>query len=1056
MSESECDGDVDGFRRIEQNFKLVEACDDDGVPKKYETLVVTCDSPPGDNRPFAKVTINGDELKGLLDSGASVTILGKGGYKLVEKWRLKIFPVNVRISTADGTEQNVKHFAKVPFSYNGKTKIISTLLIESVKRELILGYDFWRTFKISLCREHKNECNECYEYCDAIIHDPEPPKTQNIFEEHELTDEQKTKLEYIVKSFPFVNENGALNFTKLTKHIIDTADATPIKQKQYIFSPFMQGKIQIEINRLMDRDIIQKVSAPTWLNPIRPVPKSDDKIRLCLDARRLNKVTKKNVYPQQNVNRILSRLEGTKYLTALDLTDAFYQIKLEKESRIKTAFAIPGVGTFMYKRMPMGLVNSGATLSELIDGLFGPEFEPECFPYLDDFILATKTFERHLEILERVAKRLTEAGLVISAKKSKFCMKRLKYLGHLIDENGIQPDPEKIAPISDYPIPNNVKEVRRFIGLTGWYRRFIYNFSDITVPITDLIKKKTKKSEFEWNQKAQEAFETLKRALISAPILSLPDYSQPFVIQTDASDVGIGGVLTQNIENVEKVIAYMSSKLTRTQQKYHVTERECLAVLTAVEKFRPFIEGTRFTVITDHASLQWLQNLKDPMGRLARWALRLQAFDFELIHRKGKLNVVPDAMSRAFRVELLKVASTFKTEDKWYDTIRIGCSKNGTYGDNYRKENDNIYVFVRKGLNEAQKGWKICVPTERSQEIISRYHDAVKAAHGGIGKTLNRIREMYYWPKMASDIENYVKGCSVCKQTKPTNMNQNAMMGNFRDPKSPFRMMALDFVGPLPMTKLGNRFMLVVVDLFSKYVFVKPLKHQSANHTINYLKDEIFLKFGVPEILISDNGPQLRSETFREFLKENKIKHWLTAVYHPQSNPTEAVNKTLVTAIRAYTNDDLPHDAWDRNLNEIVYALNSATHTSTSVSPHMVVFGRKLTEDGDEYVTQNEENVDEKKRKTIYEKVAAYLKAAYENNKKRYDLRSREITYEPNELIYRRNTKLSNAADKYSAKLADKFIKAQIVKRVGTNTYEVKDIESKHVAVYHTKMLKKQ
>lgn len=1028
----------------------VGAKEEDGEPLEFETLKITCESPNDDNRPYAKVKICGEELEGLLDSGASVTILGQGGYKLIEKWNLKKKSTAMTVSTADGTRQFVEHYVEIPFQFLGKMVYVRTLLVESIKRRLILGIDFWSAFNIAPCEEGEENPDTCY----AIIEsEAEPEGTEVVFEEHELIRDDKIRLDAIKSRFPFVNENGPLSYTTLTRHTIDTGNAKPIKQRQYVFSPYMQARIQKELDRLLSRDIIEKVAAPTWLNPVRPVPKSDDKLRLCLDARRLNQVTVKNTYPQQNVNRILGRLEGTKYLTALDLTDAFYQILLDEASRGKTAFAIPGVGTFMYKRMPMGLVNSGATLSELVDRLFGAEFEPECFPYLDDFIIATDTLEKHFTILERVANRLRESGLVISRSKSKFCMKRLKYLGHVIDEEGIRPDPEKVAPIKNYPPPNDVKGVRRFIGLAGWYRRFIPNFSALASPITDLIRAKTKI--FVWTEEAQIAFEKIKVALASSPILATPVFTQPFVIQTDASDVGIGGVLTQNIEGMEKVIAYMSMKLTRQQQKYHVTERECLAVLVAIEKFRPYIEGIRFTVLTDHASLLWLQNLKDPNGRLARWALRMQAFDFELKHRKGKLNVVPDAMSRAVNVDLLKVARNFATTDPWYRKIRESVNERRTAKVGYRLEDDNLFYFVKKGKNIAQIGWKVCVPQEFREEIISKNHDSVTAAHGGIFRTLCRIRETYFWPKMDKEVTDYVNKCMVCKETKATNVNQNAPMGEYRDPKEPFRMLALDYMGPLPTSKKGNRFILVVIDVFSKFVFIKPLRQQSAKLTMDYLKNEVFLRYGVPEIIISDNGPQFRSEAFKAFLESFKVKPWLTAYYHPQANPTEAANKTIVTAIRAYMSDEAPHDTWDEKIAEITYALNSSTHSSTKAPPNVIVFGKRLPEEGDQHEGGEHDQISQSRIKEMREKVAGYLRAAYESNKLRYDLRSRNIAYVPGDIVFRRNNKLSDKATKYSAKLAKKFVRGEILRKVGTNTYEVKDCDSKRVGIYHTQLLKK-
>lgn len=898
-------------------------------------VAVAFDMRPKDNRPYAKVRICGEDIDGLLDSGANVTVLGVGCLDKVKRWNLPVKPVNTNIRTADGTNRVVSGYVDVPYEFNGERHVIATLLLEHVTKDLILGTDFWKAFQI----EARTRTCAMIDLAECAVLetdvDFEAPKTSVVSETHELTPEQLKRLEEIKKLFPFAKKEGKLSSTKLIRHRIDTGDAKPIRQKQYVMSPYVQDKVNKEIERLLERDIIERVSNPEWLNPVIPVTKPNGSIRLCIDARRLNEVTVKNSYPQQNVNRILGRLQGTKFLTAIDLTDAFYQIELEESSRPKTAFAISGLGTFMYKRMPMGLCNSGATLCELVDSLFGCEFEPDAFIYLDDFVVATDTFDQHLEVLRRAAEKMNQATLSISEAKSQFCKKRIKYLGYILDQEGIRPDDDKIQPILRYPSPKTVKEVWRLLGMVGWYRRFIKNFSTLTAPITQLLKKE--KTKFEWTEAADTAFQQVKLALVTAPVLTTPDYTRPFLLQTDASDVGIGAVLTQEIDGEERVVAYMSMKLTATQQRYHVTERECLAVLMSIERFRPYIEGVHFTVMTDHASLLWLKNLKDPTGRLARWALRLQGHNFTLMHRKGTLNIVPDALSRAICTLEAANERTTTSSDPWYNGLVNAADENGCIGQNYRIEGDTLYRYVRDTKNLVHQGWKMCVPQENIESVMRECHDSPLAAHGGCHKTVHRIREKYYWPSIKEDAGLYIGKCEICRTTKATNLNQHPPMGEYRDPIEPFRMIAMDYIGPYPTSKNGNKFLLVVVDLFSKYVIIKAIRKSSAKITIDRIKKEVFLKFGVPEIIISDNGPQLTSKTFMDFLAEHGVKHWLTAFYHPQANPTEAANKTIGSAIRAYIRDNESHTSWDSHIDEIAFALNSALHSSTNHTPHQIM-----------------------------------------------------------------------------------------------------------------------
>lgn len=992
---------------------------------------------------------------GLLDSGANVTVLGVGCHEKVRRWNLVAKPISTSIRTADGTNRPVSGYVDIEYEFNNETHIVPTLLLEHVTKELILGTDFWNAFKIE-----PRTCamlEPCFS-CDAIENtlDIDTPKPTSVSEAHELTEDQARRLDEVKKLFSFAKKEGKLGCTKLIQHKIDTGDAKPIRQRQYVMSPYVQTEVNKEIERLLARGIIQRVSNPEWLNPVIAVKKPNGSIRLCIDARRLNEVTVKNAYPQQNVIRILGRLQGTRYLTALDLTDAFYQIELEESSRPKTAFAISGLGTFMYVRMPMGLCNSGATLCELVDGLFGCEFEPATFPYLDDFIVATDTFDEHVEVLTRAAEKLNIGTLEISEEKSKWCQKRIKYLGYILDQEGVRPDDEKIQPILRYPAPKTTKEVRRLLGMVGWYRRFIRDFSSITAPISQLLRKE--KTKFEWTEEAEIAFQNVKAALVTAPVLTMPDYTQPFLLQTDASDVGIGAVLTQEIEGEERVVAYLSMKLTPAQQKYHVTERECLAVLMAIERFRPYIEGVHFTVMTDHASLLWLKNLKDPTGRLARWALRLQGHSFTLIHRRGTLNVVPDALSRAIcEIEVLNVAST-DTSDPWFNGLIQSAVANGCIGKYYRIEDNKLFRYVQDMKNLIHQGWKLCVPQENIEDVMRECHDSPISAHGGCHKTVHKIREKYFWPTIKDDVNRYVKKCEICRTSKATNMNQLTPMGNYRDPVEPFRMIAMDYIGPYPTSKNGNKFLLVIVDIFSKYVVMKPIRNSSAKITVDRMRREIFLKFGVPEIVISDNGPQLQSQLFTEFLEEFGVKHRLTAGYHPQANPTEAANKTIGNAIRAYIRDNKSHTSWDEHVDEIAFALNASVHSTTKHTPHEIVFGKRIPSDGVEYENTLNKTIDtdtrNRNRKLIIERVSKELKKSYEANSGRYNLRARKFDYKIGDEIYRRNMKLSNAINHYSAKLGPKYVKCRVVERMGTNTYKTRDIDGNHVGVYHTSQLK--
>lgn len=959
-------------------------------------------------------------MSGLLDGGAQISVVGKTFLEFARNLNLRSLPAFTSVMTADSTGHKIQSYYELPMFFKGLNKVLKAAYVPTISEFLILGMDFWDTFSIKpvIC----------------LISEREERKQPSVTIDHELSIPQAERLQKVLLRMPF-SRDGVLSRTHLLQHTIDTNDATPIKQRHYCVSPYIQEEINKEIDRLLALDVIEPCPYSAWSNPVVAVKKPNGKVRVCLDARKLNSVTAKDAYPQQQINRILARLGSTKYLSAIDFSDAFLQVPLDETSRCKTAFAVSGRGFFCYKRMPFGLCNSGATLCRLIDRVIGCDLEPNVFVYLDDIIVATETLEQHIELLEKIANRITDAGLTVSPLKSKFCARELNYLGYIVDERGVRPNPEKISAMSEYPIPKSIRDVKRLFGVASWYRRFIPNFATVTAPITELLKKSPRK--FDWTPEANVAFERVKEILVSEPVLACPDYSKKFIIQCDASNSGIGGILVQGEGDDERVIAYMSEKLSSAERKYQTTERECLAVIRSIEKFRPYIEGCRFTVVTDHASLLWLTNLKDPSGRVGRWALRLQAHDFDLMHRKGKFMVVADALSRAV------CSMTVEPSDQWYGRLRDKIQQCPNRYSQFQIKDKLLYKYCAKGnlASGFSSSWKLVVPDSRRAEVMKRCHDDPISAHQGFFKTANKIKLEHYWPKMDNDIRAYVRNCSVCKSAKPANKIQRAFMGNQRKTNRPWQMIQLDFMGPFPRSKRGFSYLLVVIDTFSKFVRLCPLRRATSKLTVNYLENEVFLLFGVPEIIISDNGSQFVSAEFKKFLAGYGVTQWLTAAYHPQANATEAANKTIGIAIRSYIQNDSNHRDWDLNIHKIACALNSSIHTSTKCSPFLANFGQNMVISPPSYVLRTHENAARSSEQfdRIRVAITENLKNAYVSSKRRYDLRARPVVYQVGDTVWKEVVSQSDAVGGFSAKFAPKYVKCVVKRKLGSNTYELVD-----------------
>lgn len=778
----------------------------------------------------------------------------------------------------------------------------------------------------------------------------------------------------------------------------------------------MQEKFINEVDRQTIRGTIKRVNFSEWLNPMICVKKPDGSIRLCTDARALNAITKKNTYQPNNINSIFATIKDPVYISCLDYTEAFFQIPLDEESMTKTAFAVSGRGTYVFTRAAMGLTGSGATLNALVDTLF-TDLADCVKTYLDDLFIFTKTKERHFEVLREVAKRLREAKLGISAIKSHFMMLRVKFLGFVIDKNGLHINNDKLEPILTFETPRSQKGIRRFMGMVGWFRRFIPDFARISAPMNELTKLQYKQK-FVWTHQAEKAF------------------------------------------------------------------KECLAVLISFEKFRHYIEGApNITVVTDHSSLMWLKNMKNPKNRLARWALLLQSYAYDIVHRKGAIHTLPDALSRLYEkddekvesacemyqkinsvdLELLEVIDEpllkpidvkqfTKTTDEWYlKTRKLAIEENvedKTYADiQYTVIDGVLYRNKPRNDKHEQQDLKICVPKEYRTEILKLAHNLNNAGpHNGYWKMLHRLSITYYWPAMSIDVNKHVRMCEMCRVCKHSRKSKKVAMGNYREYVQPFRVISCDFVGPFPISKYYKNTQLCVVTCnFSKFCVMKAMKNATADNLIEFLETEVFKNFGIPEKFVCDQGVQFIAQSFKDFLNYYGIKLSYCSVYNPKANPTEILNKSIGDQLRIYIQTKNGNQRrWDEDLVEISRNLNSAPHTITGVSPAFAVFNQTLKSHASQYTPdpkleiQNSVDEETAKAQVVRTSIQEKLLQAYNRNSKRYNLRSNNKIFKPGDIVYIPNRKLSEKSKYYDKKLDTLKVPVEIVEQVGTNTYMVK------------------
>lgn len=697
--------------------------------KEIETL--KCPPNFSDNRPFGTIRIENVDIQGLLDSGATITVLGHNSIQFLESIGKSDIKLNSTISTSDGTKNPIIGVIILDVTFKDIQKPHKFYIVPTLSKELYLGIDFWKAFNVA---------PELFSHnCSEVEFSADIPKTSPLDNQHELTPQEFARLEMVMALFPSSTKFG-LGRTPLLKHRIDTGEVEPIKSRFYPVSPKVQELMYQELDRMLSLGVIEESESP-WNNPVVLVRKPG-KNRLCLDSRKLNNVTKKMAYGLPNINGLLSRLADTFYISSIDLKDAFWQVELDDASREKTAFTVPGRPQYQFRVMPFGLCNAAQRLCQLMDKVFPAHMSDHVFVYLDDLLVVSTTFDTHVTLLADVARKLRVAGLTVNLQKSRFYFREVKYLGHIVGHGTIRPDPEKVSAIEHFPTPSSVKQVRRFVGMIGYYGKFLKNFSSASSPLTDLIKKK---GTFVMTSEALVAFENLKRALTQHPILVHPNFSKNFFIHCDASRFGVGACLMQKDEDDnDRAICYFSKKLNSAQRNYSVTELECLAVVLAVEKFRPYVELHPFTIITDHSALRWLMSQKDLSGRLARWSLRLQRFEFSIQHRKGHLNVVPDTLSRGEDVsEICHNLPSLNLESPSFNSDEYSRLRTTVEGNPHNlpdvKVSDGV-VYKRVGFSESENdelgSWRLWVPEDFTYNLIKDSHSCDDYLHSGIRKNL--------------------------------------------------------------------------------------------------------------------------------------------------------------------------------------------------------------------------------------------------------------------------------------------------------------------------------
>uniref|UniRef100_A0A3B3HPV2 Gypsy retrotransposon integrase-like protein 1 n=1 Tax=Oryzias latipes TaxID=8090 RepID=A0A3B3HPV2_ORYLA len=869
------------------------------------------------------------ECRALIDSGAEQSFID---CLLVSKLSLPIEPLDHPVKAAGLGGQlltRITHRTKpVHLITSGNHhEVTQFYIMQSLQSPVILGFPWLRRHnpQFDWVNHHiTNWSTHCLANCLRSAIPAVPPDHYSTPEEVDLSMVppcyhdlkavfSKSRAGALPAHRPYDCSIELLNGATLPKgHLFNLSGPEKLAMEKYIHESLASGHI---------RPSSSPVGAGFFF-----VQKKDKTLRPCIDYRELNQITVKNKYSLPLISSALDSVQEARVFSKLDLRNAYHLVRMKEGDEWKTAFNTP-LGHFEYLVMPFGLTNAPAVFQHLVNDVLRDFLNRFVFVYLDDILIYSPNSELHTFHVRQVLERLLENRLFVKAEKCEFHVSTVSFLGFIIEAGNIRPDPAKVSAVAEWETPSSRKQLQRFLGFANFYRRFIRNYSSLAAPLTRLT---SINQPFIWSPEAQNAFETLKRMFVTAPILIQPDPRRQFIVEVDASDSGVGAVLSQREDTTGKLkpCAFFSRKLSPAEQNYDVGNRELLAIKLALEEWRHWLEGAEhpFIVWTDHKNLAYLRTAKRLNSRQARWCLFFDRFTFTITYRPGSRNVKPDALSRIFSAHdhheaVPIIPPTCVIGNLTWDIETRVQQAQGEEPDHPPPPANTLYV-----------------PSSLRSDVLVWGHASRVSCHGGVQRTLNLIKRRFFWPSMEQDTREFVAACTVCARSKSSNSPPAGLLHPLPVAGRPWSHLALDFVTGLPPSQ-GNTVILTVIDRFSKAVQFIPLpKLPTATEMADVLVHQVFRHHGIPTDIVSDRGPQFVSQVWRSFCSALGATVSLTSGYHPQSNgQAERANQELEAALRCLAAQN--PSSWSKFLVWIEYAHNNHPSAATGMSPFEASLG---------------------------------------------------------------------------------------------------------------------